>query len=258
MTTSAVVFTWVYTPIDYFDLEREVEIMGCKVVIQAGKVEARVDALTHDVNLEFEREFHSRVRAYFLVAQLAAPKLFDLSDATPVRIDTDGRRHYVLRAATGHLKLGFGPVDYVYTRADGTVVDSKAERRAKEARMANLISNHAPRNSALATMLEHHGEALRNQEHELIHLYKIRDTLIHTFPGKDVARRKLKLSKTMWERFGEICCDKTLRQGRHGGSGDTPMRDASDAELKEVRDIARAMLVAFVEHLEGELNNAGT
>jgi len=96
---------------------------------------------------------------------------------------------------------------------------------------------------------------VNDPNNELVHLYEIRDTLSKKFGGENAACQALNISAAQWSRLGQLANNEPLRQGRHRGKNPGALRDATEAELTEARDITRQFVEAFLEYLERK--NAG-
>ena len=90
---------------------------------------------------------------------------------------------------------------------------------------------------------------MSDPDDELVHLYEIRDALSTKFGSEKAARNALKISYDNWSRFGQLCNDEPLRQGRHRGKK-YEARDATNAELSEARRIAQAMIEGYLRYLD--------
>jgi len=99
-------------------------------------------------------------------------------------------------------------------------------------------------------LLQSNDKAANDPENELVYLYEIRDALSTNFGDDRKARTVLSITKSQWSRFGNLCNNEPLRQGRHRGEALGMLRDATAAELKEARDIAGAMIKAYLDYLE--------
>lgn len=129
------------------------------------------------------------------------------------------------------------------------VVDTKRDRVEKKVELAELAAAHAS-DHVLASMLRSFDTAVRDPDNELVHLYEIRDALVARFGTEAAARTAIKLDKKRWSTLGRLCNDEPLKQGRHRGSKPAvPLRDATEGELSEARDIARAMIEAYARSL---------
>jgi len=100
-------------------------------------------------------------------------------------------------------------------------------------------------------MLRSYDASVRDPNNELVHLYEIRDALSAKFGGENSARTALAITSTQWSRLGQLCNQEPLRQGRHRGKTGEALRDANEGELAEARGIARAMIEAYLQHLDG-------
>jgi hypothetical protein len=133
--------------------------------------------------------------------------------------------------------------------------DSRAERIAKHRSLAKQIALHRSTDRVLASLLASQSKGVRDPENELVYLYEIRDALCSRFGGEASARDQLGVSREAWSRFGRLCNDEPLRQGRHRGKATGDLRHATEAELAEARRIAREMIEAYMRYLgdaEGE------
>jgi hypothetical protein len=137
----------------------------------------------------------------------------------------------------------------VINKLGEVIADSKRDRIEKEKRSAALIDAYQG-DDTLASMLRGKQRAVEHPDHELVHLYEIRDALAKRFRDK-VKDIKTAIGITnQWGRFEELCCNKPLNQGRHGGKAGGPLRDASQSELDEARRIASAMIDGYLSYLE--------
>lgn len=92
--------------------------------------------------------------------------------------------------------------------------------------------------------------AVKYPENELVHLYEIRDTLSKLFNGKKPACKALCLSASHWSRLGKLANDEPLKQGRHRGKSAGELRDASESELLEARNIACNFIESYLLYLD--------
>ena len=100
-------------------------------------------------------------------------------------------------------------------------------------------------------MLKSYGDAVNDPGNELVHLYQIRDSIAKQFGGESRARNVLGISQRQWSRLGKLANDEPLKQGRHRGKNPGALRDATEEELREARSIARELVEAYLNHLEG-------
>ena len=102
----------------------------------------------------------------------------------------------------------------------------------------------------LPVLLQSYDAAVKDPCNELVHLYEIRDALVNKFGHEANAKAALAITNTTWSRFGQLCNDEPLNQGRHRGKkAREGLRDARTDELSEARDIARTMVEAYSRYL---------
>ena len=245
-------FEWTYTPPDYFEEPFEVVRDDYTMTILHGKVEARVASNTFADNPAIRDEMHAFLNDRFLGAQLIAFRPYELSDSRRTCVHPDGRKDVFIELKGVAAVASGGMVDIRVTNADGVVYDSKAERTAAKRRLAELVQFHRPSSPTLTAMLTSFGNAIRDPQNELVHLYEVRDALSVAFGGKSNVIAMLGLTSAGWSRLGQLSNDEPLRQGRHRGKSGVALRDATHAELQEAREIARSMLSLYVNHLAGK------
>ena len=242
-------FEWEYSPSDYFEEPFEVMRDDYTMTISPGKVAAWVASNTFAQNPEIRSEMHAFLNDRFLGVQLMVFRPYQLSDSRRTCVHQDGRRDVFIELKSVAAVAAGGTVDIRMTNADGTVYDSKEERIAAKKRLAELVQLHRSSNPALAAMLTSFGNAIRDPQNELVYLYEVRDALAVELGGKSNAIATLGLTSAAWSRLGQLGNDEPLRQGRHRGKSGAALRDATQAELQEAREIARSMLRLYVNHL---------
>jgi hypothetical protein len=142
-------------------------------------------------------------------------------------------------------------VDIQIIDKDGNVIsDSKRDRIEKKKSLAELVATHRATDGLVASMLRSYDAAVRDSKNELVHLYEIRDALSTKFGNESAARSALGISSSQWSRLGQLSNDEPLWQGRHRGKTGGALRDATESELTEARAIARAMIEAYLRHID--------
>ncbi len=99
-------------------------------------------------------------------------------------------------------------------------------------------------------MLNSYHTAVADSNNELVHLYEIREGISAKFGSESAVRKLLNISSSQWSRLGQLCNNEPLKQGRHRGKTIGALRDASESELAEAREISRAMIEAYLQYLE--------
>lgn len=245
-------FDWTFSPADYFEEPFEIVRDDYTMTISCGAVEARVAAKAFAENPGIRDEIQSALNDRFLGAQLIALRPYELSDSRRTRVHPDGRKDVFIELKGGMVVATGGTVDIRITNADGVVYDSKAVRTAEKRRLAGLVELLRPSSPALTAMLTSFGNAIRDPQNELVHLYEVRDALSAELGGKSNAIATLGITSPSWSRLGQLSNDEPLRQGRHRGKNGAALRDATHAELQEAREIAGSMVSLYIHYLAGK------
>ena len=250
MSDVNVVLEWRFSPPDYFEEPISVSRSDYAMVIDKGKVEARIAAAVYDANPSMREVLHERLSSRFLAVQLLSHRPYKLEKPTVTRIHPDGRRDICLEAEPGHLAISTGTVDFKHIDKNGNVIsDSGRERIERRKNLAELLSKYRPYDTLLESLLNSYAAGVRDPGNELVHLYEIRDALSKTLGGEDAVRSMLGITSSDWSRFGKLCNYEPLQQGRHRGQNIAGLRDATEAELADARRIALAMIEAYLSNL---------
>lgn len=252
------VLEWKFSPPDYFEAPIAIARDDYTLTIADGKAVARIDSLTYGANPSMRQALHDALNDRFLGVQLLSHRAYDLSRSTMIRLHPDGRRDIFLEAEPGHFMLTGHPVDIQIRDKNGSIIaDSKRDRIEKKKSLADLVSTYRAHDGTLASLLRSHDAAVRDPNNELVHLYEIREALSVNFGGEKALRSALGISSSDWSRFGKLCNNQPLRQGRHRGRTGGALRDATEAELVEARGIARTMIEAYLQYLDTSTRKGG-
>jgi hypothetical protein len=248
---AVIMLEWKFSPLDYFEESIELSRQDYTMTIVDGQVHAKIDSAIFEADPEIRQRLHDTLNDMFLGVQLLTHSAYELSRSTKIRVQPDGHRDIILEPEPMRIGVSFGTVDIQVTDKYGhVIVDSKRDRIKKMNRLMDLIGIHRPTDSLLASLLKSHASAVQDPDNELVHLYEIRDALVQKFGGQGPTRIRLGIASSQWSRFGQLCNNEPLLQGRHRGKSSGILRDATQAELTEARDIARAMIEAYLRYLE--------
>lgn len=248
-----IVLEWKFSPPDYFEEVIHIDRQNYSIIIENGRIEARIDPTAYDHEHKMRDQLHEALNDRFLGAQLLTHKQYELSKASLYRLHPDGRKDVTMFAKSAVLTLTTGTVDFKVKDKDGNIVsDTRRDRIEKKRQLAELSEKYRSKDQSVGSILESYKAAVTDPNNELVHLYEIRDALSSRFSSESAARIALGISKSKWSRLGILSNDEPLRQGRHRGKKAGELRDATDAELNEARGIARHMIEAYLEHLEDE------
>ena len=254
-----VILQWNFIPPDYFERAIDLERGDYKMHIDDGKAEAEIVPAVYDADPGMRQRLHESLNACFLGVQLLTHKAYTLSDPNLIRVDDAGRRHHFIELKTSALTVTANPVDILVTDSEGNwTVDTKKQRIENKLSMAELIAKHLGNDETLATLVRSYDAAVRDPNNELVHLYELRDALQKRFGSSNAAHAVLGVCNDDWRRLGGLCNDEPLRQGRHSGKHGNALRDATDAELLEARNIAQMMLNSYLHYLEQSPQHGAT
>ena len=93
-----IVLEYSFSPPDFFEGPVQIPYKDCKVMIEKGKVEARIDAEIYDKTPLMRDELHKLLTDWFLGAQLLAYKPYNLSKPSVSRLHPGGRRDVAVEA----------------------------------------------------------------------------------------------------------------------------------------------------------------
>jgi hypothetical protein len=247
------VLEWAFSPRDYFAEVVEILAQDYTMTIRDGQAHAKIDSAIYQANPDMRQRSHNALNSRFLAAQLLGHRPYELSRSTMILEHPEGRRDIFIELVEGISVRGTVGTVYLRHDKDGNVIaNSKRDRIEEEKRLAELIAFYLPRDTLLASLFRSQTAAAHDPDDELVHLYEIRDALDKKFGGKPATLAALGFSSTKWSRFGSICNEKPLRQGRHRGRTGEALRDATatEGELIEARGIAQAMIESYLQYLE--------
>lgn len=253
MPAAAYTLEWTFTPVDYFDREFRIDGPDYCAWFALGKVTATVDQEVYEhFNPDVRVELEKAIRSRFDGAQLVSRRPYKLDGPARFLLHPDGRRDVFIEVGAGVVTLTGGSVDVRITDPTGAVVhDTKAERAADKANVGELLHKHRDRDDTLRAIATSHANAVTDPNNELVHLYEIREALQGRFRNESKARSALGVAQARWSRFGQLCNDEPLRQGRHRGKfAASVLRDATEAELSEARSISTELVRSYLTYLD--------
>ncbi len=242
---------WSFIPADYFGCDIEIVRDDYIASIRHGKITASIDRHIYDSDPKLHDEIEVSLRDRFDGAMLVSHQAYDLSGPTRVLTHPDGRRDFFIDCKTGVLTVtGYSP-DIRVTSPNGEIIyDSKQVRAERIMHVGEQIAKHREKAQPLRAMIDSYDNAIREPQNELIHLYEVREALHLRFGGKMEARSAIGAPPSAWNRLGDLCNDKNLRQGRHRGKAGTLLRDATHVELKEAQEICVQLIELYLRYLD--------
>ncbi|WP_075072594.1 hypothetical protein [Longilinea arvoryzae] len=242
---------WVYTPTDFFEEKETTLLPDYEHTIENGEVTVSMDLNEYQSLPGTQEQLHNLLIGIFRGAALVSQKPFTLKAGGQETIYPDGRRDVSLQIDSAVIKMTAGTIDIIVKDQNGQVIaDSKQERLNKRRRLSILSAKYRDNDPVVESILSSFEKSLNNPETALVHLYEIRDALAKKFSGEAIAKRELGISSSKWSRLGRLANDEPLNQGRHNGVHIGALRDATNSELEEARNIAIEMVVAYLEYLK--------
>lgn len=238
---------WEITPANCFEEEFTIDFGDCQISIQREAISATISQSSLVRDPLRRGEIEEYVRNLVRGIQLQSHEACLLSGPRVASVDAEGRRAYIIECETGRFFLRGGKVDIKYTTSSGQIVDTKLERIKQKRLFSQISAEIAPTDVVLQRVLRSINAAVRDPEDELIHLYEIREAINERL-GANV-KTLLGITKKQWSRFGEICNDLPLTQGRHRGRLLSTLRAASDDELSEARKFISYLVEAYLKYV---------
>jgi hypothetical protein len=257
---AVVVLEWKFSPADYFGSSFEIKQNDYTITVADGKAEAKINSVAYEANSSIRSELNDVLESAFLGAQLSNNKIYNLLRPDLTRVEhADGRKDYFLEVEPAYIKITPHPVTLSKCDNDGNVIEDLETQRTKK--YIDLIRKHC-KDEVLKKLLKSRNASMNDSDNELTHLYEIYDALSRKFRGNKKADSRearstlckyQNLSQKKWDQkwrdFTDLCNNAPLKGGRHGGKHET-LRDATDAELFEVRGTAKAIIDAYLQYLE--------
>lgn len=249
--TGIITLKWVYSPTNFFETRMVDVISGFDHVIDKGKIAISMALDEYNNSPDIQKTLNNRLTSIFLGAILTSQKPFELTYIGRETAFQDGKREYILEAASGIYTMTLGTINGVVIGPNGEIKgDTKAESVKKQRLFADLSVKYRDTDSIVDSILASFEKSLIYPEAALVHLYEIRDALARKFSGGDTAKRELGISNKPWNRLGYLADVEPLNQGRHSGKHIGQLRDASEGEIEEARNIAIMMVEAYFFYLE--------
>jgi hypothetical protein len=248
-----VVLEWTFSPPDYFEEVIRIEHESYTMVINAGKVEARMDPTAYDREHNMRDELHQALNDRFLGVQLLTHKPYELSKSSMYRQHLDGHREITVFVDSAASISTVGTIDLVVKDKEGNILsDSRRDRIEKKKALATLVEKYRKQDKYVESMLAFYEASIHDPKNELVHLFDIWEALVKRFGGENEALTALGISRSKRKILGRLSNDEPLRQGRHRGAKIGELRDATEAELEEARGIARSMIESYLYYLESQ------
>ncbi|REJ78753.1 MAG: hypothetical protein DWQ47_04725 [Acidobacteria bacterium] len=252
----AVELEFEYSPEDFFEFEFSCEVDEGILTIDQGIVKFKFIGSESVASPALEAKIVELARREFLARQLLNHRQFEFGGCTFTSIDDDGnRKNHGFHSVDE--KLSFREkMDFVIEDRDGNIIrDSKNERKEKEERFLNLVREASLKDRAVGELMEFYHSSVLDPRNEFHHLYQIRELLRERL-GKDLGILKaLGISKDKLSQFGNITNEYPVEQGRHQGKFSDLLREATQEELSEIREISKELIERFATYVIEQEND---
>jgi hypothetical protein len=242
---------WTYSPKEYFEAPFEIQEDGYLINIEEGLIKAEIQPNLFNKNNRIAEDLTQHLENFFQGVQVVGHKLYCLSDSKVHIFKKGGGKVINLTAnIVGEVAIS-DHADVVLTDSKGNIVtDSRQERIERKKEFGLLAAKHMNHDNVVKALFQSYAAAVRDSQNELIHLYEIREIIKKPFKTEKTTRKVLKISNTRWKRLGELANNAPLMQGRHRGQNPGELRNATNAELSEARNIAQAFIYAYLNYIE--------
>lgn len=246
-----VILEWAFSPPNYFEEPIHIIRDQYHMIIDNGKVEARIKPEVYNNDPELRDKLHNSLNDRFLGTQLVSHADYKLSDSTMHLLHPDGRKDTTIFATGGFCISGGGQFDTIVKDEKGNIIkDSKRERIDKKKQLSELTEKYCIKDLLVKSLLNSNSMSVKDPANELVHLYELLEALSKHFAGEVAAREALGVSNNKWARLHRLANTEPLKQGRHRGKSVGALRDATVKELEEARRIASSLIEGYLEYLE--------
>lgn len=237
---------WSYQPQGFFEERFMLALSDGELVADYGKATLTLAVPTTPISAADLQRMEKQVSGVFEVRQLIAHRSFELNVPITVQHNSDGTGDILVSIT--ETVCAVDHADAIITNANGNIVrDRKAERLASEMKMIASLSSKLVSSSVLSGMVSSYGQAVRDPQNELVHLYEIRDAIAELYGGEHGAKKVLGITSTDWKALGRLANNEPLREGRHRGQTIGELRSATQEELEDARRIASNLIKAYAE-----------
>ncbi len=239
------VLEWTYQPTTYFEASYSHSTLECIIAIADGKVTATLVVPQDPVKPDLLRVVEARVETIFSARQLLTHQPYGLTGPTTYQHHASGRMDVSISLDVAEVLMLCEKIDVVKKSPSGKIIqDTRAERIAEHTRFVNLMVQKRS-DPLLQFLLHSYSAAVNDPANELVHLYEIRDALAKRLDGKHTALKHLGIPESEWQRLGFLADEAPLKQGRHRGKHLGSLRDATQGELDEARQIVHGWIEKY-------------
>ncbi|HLA96711.1 MAG TPA: hypothetical protein VK612_13395 [Pyrinomonadaceae bacterium] len=241
---------WTYTPTNFFDAPYIQTTPEYTLSFDNGTALLILQSPQHPVEVELLKTLTEEIRQILNMRAIQIHEKFAFAARGETHTFSDGDRKSLIQGwatfkGASHMSAELAEYD-----KDGNLLTMTKEQQAqKDREFLEVAAQKIPESEALLSVIRSYNAAIRDPADELIHLYEIRDRIVKEFKSSSEAQKEMRFNKLRWSRFGSLCNELPLRQGRHRGRNAGALRDATFGELKAARKIARDLIYAYLEYI---------
>jgi hypothetical protein len=242
---------WKYEPTDYLEEKLVVKRKGYQIDIDDGKAVVNVKPEFYEKNKSISEEIETDIRNILIGAKLINHKPFKLSGYSTNIYKPNGTKSILLKGHSSGMVVVSDSVDLIIKDKNGNIVgDTRRDRINRKHKMAKLAAKHLEADSVCKSIFQSYSKAVDDSDNELVHLYEIKEALTKRFGNEHDMKAFLNISSRKLSRFGQLCNDLPLNQGRHRGKNPGSLRDATSGESKEARELAKHFISSYLKFID--------
>lgn len=248
-----IIITWSYDPHDLWVKPYKKQLDGFQIIFDQGRGTLKLDN-EHIVQFETDRTFieeiHKKVEILFKSASAITSKSYNLRKYS-VEKKLKGNGSVKEISAVIDAAVITEDIHLQIISQDGNVVgDSKSDIDTSINDLSELYIKHYESDLTAKHIIDYYNESVHTPDRILTALFDLYEVLSERFGNKHDIRDSLGVSINNITRFKRIVNDLPLKQGRHSGGKIKILRDATNEEISEARDIAKALLLNYLLFLD--------
>jgi hypothetical protein len=260
----SIVMTWRYSPSGYLGDLDVLVVKGYEIVISHDDVKVRIPAHLYDGTTDSFNEVEEILEKLFDSAMVANNSKYSISCKSINNYPGDGTEGVVLWPQNCVHSQFVKSVAIKQYDKDGRLVydyeEEERKRKEQEIQMRNELASRLSYLSAAVIgdktaikIVGSYKASLDNDQYALVHLYEIRDALSTHFKGKKAAIKALNITKSDWDRIGDLANSEAVKGSRHEGKFSGPLSELSESLVKEAQRAAQKLVLAYFEYCKNKL-----
>ena len=248
-----IILEWKFEPIDFFEEKVEYKINEYSVSLEEGV--ARI-SITDDVYKSIDEyrvlaeQIYGKLELIFKSAFIVNQKKFIIHNPNVTVVDDDNKKNIYLNPVVSVASISTH-VEFQIIDKDGKIVsDSRRDRinKIKDTSLLGLNLSINDEDEIAMHLIGFYYESFDKPERILTSLYDLHKALVNELKGEDNVQDILGIPKSKQVRIRYITNVLPLKEGRHPGENIGELRNATNEEIKEAREIAKEELVQYLHY----------